>query len=62
MKTKKWLIRLQKIFFRISKVELFRFLVNFCNKFVKQFAISKDHFLYFDLKIFWEVICVNLRG
>ena len=55
MKTKKWLLRLQKNFFSNFQSGAFLgFYLIFCNKFVKQFAISKDHFLYLDLKNFWE--------
>ena len=60
MKTK---YGLHKNFFLNFQNGVFLGFFNFRNKFIKQFAISKDTFLNFGLKIFWEekVICVNLR-
>ena len=63
MKTKNGLFVYIQIFFKFPAWSFFRFLFNFRNKFIKQFAISKDTFLNFGLEIFCEekVICVNLR-
>ena len=47
-------LRLHESFFRISRKELFWSLFNFRNKFIKQFALNKDHFFNFGLKIFLE--------
>ena len=43
-----------KIYFRISRMKCFWSLFSFRNKFVKEFAISKDCFFNFGTKIFWE--------
>ena len=62
MKTQNGLYVYIKSSFQISRVERFWSLINFQNKFIKQFAISEDRFLNFGKKNFWkkEVICVNL--
>ena len=54
MKTINGLYVYIKSSFRISRIKFFWSLFNFRNKFIKQFAISKDHFLNFGTKIFWE--------
>ena len=52
MKSKNDFYVYTKSSFRIFKVELFWSLFNFRNKFIKQFAMSKDRFLNFGEKNF----------
>ena len=54
MKTKNGLYVYIKSSFRISRMKFFWSLFSFRNKFVKEFAISKDRFLNFGMKIFWK--------
>ena len=54
MKTKNGLYVYIKSSFRISRMKLFWSLFSFRNKFVKQFAISKDRFFNFGMEMFWE--------
>ena len=54
MKTKNDFYVYIKSSLRIFRMELFWSLFNFPNKFVKQFAMSKDRFLSFSEKIFLE--------